>query len=120
MLPFLKMFGEGLTLKMILDATAESGNKSISLGTHHYVQLSESKELEEYDSDKLANLELLMPAGAAVPASCEIGWKAKCRNLKTVINGYGQTEAGILTLNNNVHALGYVLPGVQLKVYIDN
>ena len=105
---------------MILDATAESGNKSITLGTHHYVQLSESKELEEYDSEKLDKLELLAPAGAAVPASCEIAWKAKCRNLKTVINGYGQTEAGIMTISDNAQSLGYVLPGVQLKVYMDN
>ena len=84
---------------MILDATAESKNSSISIGTHHYVQLSESKELEEYDCDKLDSVELLLPAGASVPASCEIAWKEKCRNLKFVLNAYGQTEAGILTLH---------------------
>ena len=110
------MFGKGVTLKLILDAIAESKNKSISLGTHHYVQLSESKELEDYDSDLLDSVELLIPAGAAVPAICEINWKKKCRNLKTVLNGYGQTEAGILTLNDNVKSLGKVVPGVQMKV----
>ena len=110
------MFGEGITLKMILDAIAESKNKSLTLGTHHYVQLSESKELEEYSSGKLDQLEMLIPAGAAVPESCEILWKAKCRNLKAIMNGYGQTEAGILTINDNVRILGKVLPGVQIKV----
>ena len=112
------MFGEGITLKMILDAMAQSKNKSVSIGTHHYVQLSESKELEEYPSEELDQVEMLIPAGAAVPEICEIAWKEKCPNLKVIVNGYGQTEAGILTVNDNVHALGKLLPGVKLKVFI--
>ena len=110
------MYGESVTLKMILDAMAESQNKIVSVGTHHYVQLSASKELEEYPSDKLSQLELLAPIGAKVPANCEIAWKRKCKNLKAFLNTYGQTETGMLTINRCSNALGRVMPGVELKV----
>ena len=112
------MFGEGFKLQHIIEAIYESQCATISVGTHHYVQLSESDVLKNADPKKLESIELLFPAGAAVPSSCEEIYKAKMKNLKFVMNGYGMSEVGVLTINNTSTAIGYVLPGNTFKVRI--
>ena len=112
----LQMFGEGVTFKLILDSIAEADSKSCSLGTHHYVQMSTSEELKNYDPKKLSNLEMLFPAGAAVPEACEKLYLEKFPSLKHIMNGYGQSEIGLITVSNTPKMLGYVLPGNTICV----
>jgi len=52
------------------------------LGTHHYVQLAESEILLEANPEDLDAVEFILPAGAAVPASCADLIKSKFRNVK--------------------------------------
>ena len=59
---------------------------------------------------------MILPAGAAVPQSCQAKFKTKMRNLKTIINAYGQTECGLVTMALTSLKLGTVLPGSRVKV----
>ncbi len=54
----------------------------IALGTHHYVQLAESDILRQSDPEEFDSVEMIVPAGAAVPQSCQAKFKEKMRNLK--------------------------------------
>ena len=110
------MFGKGMTLNHILDAIRESKCGSISIGTHHYVWLSEAEELKNADPEDFDIVEVVSPVGAAVPSQCEIPFKAKFRNLKYVLNVYGMTELGFVTASGTSSKLGYVLPGQTVKV----
>ncbi len=54
----------------------------MTLGTHHYVQLSESDLLKNTNPEDLESIELILPAGAAVPQSCGDIYREKMKNLK--------------------------------------
>ena len=109
------MYGEGMTLQMILDAVAESQANALYFGTHHFVQLSKSHELREYDADRLSSLQYLIPTGATIPEACIDNFRDKLPNFVGVWNGYGLTETGMLLVNNSSKSIGKILPGVQLK-----
>ena len=110
------MNGEGLTLETILDAVHESQSKVLYLGTHHYVQLSKSKQFFDYDAEKLSSLQYIIPTGSTIPEACIESYKTKLPNFVSIWNGYGLTETGMLLVNNNTVSLGKILPGVQVKV----
>ena len=76
------MFGKDFTLEHLLRAFKEAKPKQATIGTHHYVQLAESKILADADPEDLKALELIAPAGAAVPSSCEKKWMEKFTSLK--------------------------------------
>ncbi len=131
-------FGTGLKLEHILNTIVEKRPKTVgalnpikksfgndgllqaALGTHHYVQLAESDILAKTNPEDLSSLEMVLPAGAAVPASCEDKWKAKCPNLQAVANGYGQTESGVSIQGFQNQNLGIIYPGVRIKVCYDH
>ena len=54
----------------------------IALGTHHYVQIAESEMLKKANPDDFDSLQWILPAGAAVPQSCQAKYKEKMRNLQ--------------------------------------
>ncbi|XP_059093403.1 luciferin 4-monooxygenase-like isoform X1 [Tigriopus californicus] len=110
------MFGPDFKLEHLLNAIISAKPKSITIGTHHYVQLAESELLANTNPEDLASLEYIAPAGAAVPSSCEESYRQKCPNLKGVLNIYGQTEGGLLTLGLSTATLGSILPGISVKV----
>jgi len=110
------MFGDGFKLEHLFRTILEQKPRQVTLGTHHYVELAESRMLAEADEEALGSLELLTPAGAAVPRSCEAKWKAKCKNLTTILNVYGQSEVGIVTMNKGCEHLGVILPRIRIKV----
>lgn len=88
----------------------------MALGTHHYVQISESEMLKNANPDDFDSLEWILPAGAAVPQSCQAKYKEKMKNLKLIINGYGQSEMGVITMGVTSLHLGAVMPGNRIKV----
>jgi hypothetical protein len=68
-----------------MDTIREVKPRGVALGTHHYVQLSESKILKEVNPEDLSEVKLLMPAGAAVPSSCEQAIRKTFKNLQVAI-----------------------------------
>ena len=102
--------------KDILDGIVQTKPRQIGLGVHHFVQLSESGLLEEVDDEKFDSVELIAPTGSAVPASTEVIYRKKCRNLQGCINVYAQTESGMCTASFSVGKLGMVMPKVKVKV----
>ena len=78
------MFGKGFQLEVLLNTITEVKPTSIALGTHHYVQLAESDILQQTDPEELKSVKLMLPAGAAVPSSCEIRVRAKFPNLSVI------------------------------------
>ncbi len=54
----------------------------MALGTHHYVQIGESSMLAAVKAEDLSSVQVLVPAGAAVPNSIEQNFRKKMRNLK--------------------------------------
>lgn len=110
------MFGKGFSLQTLLNTLTEIKPSAVAMGTHHYVQLAESDELQLVDPEDLESVKLLLPAGAAVPSSCELAIKAKMKNLEGVLNSYGQTESGVITCGTSPLHLGTVLPTVKVKI----
>jgi hypothetical protein len=82
------MLGPGFSLSLLLDTIREVKPRGVALGTHHYVQLSESEILKEANPEDLSEVKLLMPSGAAVPSSCEQAIRQKFKNLlvTTILN----------------------------------
>jgi len=88
----------------------------IFMGTHYYVQLTESKVFLESNPSDLDSVELVMPTGAAVPEHYRMAYMKHMRNLKVVLNAYGATEMVCCSINTNSESLGVVLPGITFKV----
>ena len=112
------MFGSNFTLKLLLDVIREVKPNSADLGAHHYVQLAESDILDQVDPSELDTVQFLCPAGSAVPSSLQLRIKKKFRNLEGVMNCYGQTEAGLVSIGWENSNLGMIAP--LLKVKIEN
>lgn len=110
------MYGPNFQLEHLLNTIITAKPKSITVGTHHYVQLAESELLANANPEDLASLEYIAPAGAAVPPSCAALYHKKCPNLKGVLNVYGQTEGGILTMGLSTTSLGAIFPRIRIKV----
>ncbi len=56
--------------------------QTITVGPHHYVELSESEALQKMDAKLLDSIKAMMPIGAAEPKICETNLKARFTNLK--------------------------------------
>ena len=112
------MHGDEMTMKMILDGLSESESRVLYLGTHHYTELSNSKDLLDYDPEKLSTLQYIIPTGSCIADAYIEKYKKKLPNFIGIWNGYGLTETGMLLVNDNSHSLGKILPGVKLKVKI--
>lgn len=110
------MFGPNFTLRVLLDAIVEAKPATVGLGAHHYVQLAESDILDEVNPEDLDSVILLFPAGSAVPSSCEAKMRAKFRNLTGILNGYGQTECGIISTGFGQANLGTMCPRIKAKI----
>lgn len=78
------MYGPNFQLEHLLNTIITAKPKSITVGTHHYVQLAESELLANANPEDLASLEYIAPAGAAVPPSCAALYHKKCPNLKVI------------------------------------
>ncbi len=109
------MFGKDFKLEVLLNTILEVKPASIAIGTHHYVQLAESDILQQTDPEGLDSVKLIMPAGAAVPSSCETLIRMKFRNVMAVLNVYGQTECGLITAGFTQTTLGTVTPKTKVK-----
>lgn len=94
----------------------ESNCVSIQLGSHQYVGLAESEDLQAFDSEKLAGVLRLIPVGTSVPSTCGKVLQAKFPNLQQLMNVYGQTETGMLTSGPTLDKLGFISPGTTIKV----
>lgn len=110
------MFGKGFKLSILLDTIVEVKPSTIALGTHHYVQMAESDVLQQVDPQDLESVKLLMPAGAAVPSSCEVKIRAKFKSLMGVLNVYGQTECGLVSAGFGQDNLGMITPKTKVKI----
>lgn len=84
----MQMFGEEITLQMILDAVSASKAKTLYLGTHHYVKLSRSQEFQRYESKQLASLQYIIPTGASIPTAYMDSIANKLLNFVCIWNGY--------------------------------
>ena len=113
-----QMFGDGVTVNMILEAVSASGASSLTLSPHFYVQMSTSKDFLAFDKSKLSHLTAILPSGSAVPAACEKLYRRHLPNLEEVLGGYGQTETGIVAITDNNSMLGSVLPGNTVCVSV--
>lgn len=111
-----QIFDKRFNLDLAIQTIVETQCSTLILLYHHYVQLSDAKEILDAKADDLGSVELVMPAGAAVPASCEERLKSKMKNLKFVTNCYGSTETGLVTIGQTTTNLGHVLPGNTIKV----
>ena len=89
--PFFQLFGSGFSLQKVLDTIIEARPRVVVLGTHHYVQLAESDILQEARPEDLDAVEFILPAGAAVPASCADLMKSKFQKLQVTL-----TKTGLL------------------------
>ena len=110
------MFGSTFTIKLLLDVLREVKPNSADLGAHHYVQLAESDILEQVDPADLDTIQFLCPAGSAVPSSLQLRLKKKFKNLEGVMNCYGQTEAGIVSIGWERSHLGMIAPLLKVKI----
>lgn len=113
---FFQMFGADFTLDVLLNTIIEVRPATVALGAHHYVQLAESNILANANPADLDSVNMLFPAGSAVPSSCEDLMKQKFRNLKGVLNGYGQTESGIVCAGFANGNLGMMFPHYKVKI----
>ena len=75
------MFGPGFTLDTLVDTIVKVKPVTITVGTHHYVQLAESDAMDSRDPEDFESVKLLLPTGAAVPSSCEVKLRKKFRGL---------------------------------------
>ena len=107
---------DGATIPQMLRCMAESKCVSMQMGSHQYVGLAESEELQAFDSKKLAGVMRLIPVGTTVPSSCSKVLQAKFPNLDQLMNCYGQTETGLMTSGPTLDKLGFVSPNTTLKV----
>lgn len=111
------MFGAGFSLEKMVSVIKEIKATAIAVGTHHYVQMSEAKDIwEKYDPTDFENTSIIFPAGAAVPASCEISLRKYFPNLKGVMNGYGQTESGLVILGFDPSTMGTIITRAVVKI----
>ena len=110
------MFGSNFTLDVLVKVIKEVKPKTVNLGAHHYVQLAESEILDQIDPNDLDSIKLLSPAGSAVPSSCEKRILNKFRNLQGVMNGYGQTESGVVSAGLANGHLGTIFPQNKIKI----
>ena len=110
------MFGSTDTLKLLVDVLQEVKPNSVNLGVHHYAQLAESDILEQVDPADLDTIQFLCPAGSAVPSSLQLRLKKKFKNLEGVMNCYGQTEAGIVSIGWERSHLGMIAPLLKVKI----
>ena len=92
------MFGKDFNLDILLNAIKTARPDTLILGAHHYVQLSEYDVSKSVTMQDLGSVSKIFPAGSAVPAICEANLKRKFPSLIEVVNGYGQTEAGIISV----------------------
>lgn len=110
------MFGAQFSLDILLNTIIEVKPSTVALGAHHYVQLAESEILATANSADLESVNMLFPAGSAVPSSCEELLKRKFPNLKGVLNAYGQTESGLVCAGYDNGYLGMIFPHYKVKI----
>ena len=79
------MFGPGFSLDRVLSAIIEVKPHAVGLGSHHYVQLAESEILKLADPADLDSVKTILPAGAAVPSSCEDLIRKKFQKLTVIL-----------------------------------
>ena len=110
------MFGKDFHLDILLKAVKKAQPESLWLGAHHYVELSEYDIYKTITPSDVACVNKILPAGSAVPAICEKNLKQKFPNLTTIYNGYGQTEAGGISLGTENAHLGELVSDAQVKI----
>ena len=87
------------------------------MGSHQFVNLAESKELEHLDTTNMKNLARIIPVGTTVPKSCAHVLRTKFPGVE-IQNVYAQTESGFLAWSSSLEKLGTIPPGVTIKVFI--
>ena len=65
------MFGQGFSLSLLIETIKEVQPQTVILGTHHYLQLSESALLQQTDPKNVESVKLMIPVGAAAPSCCQ-------------------------------------------------
>ena len=65
------MFGSKVVLDQFIDTIARVKPSFMAIGTHHYVQMSESAYLAAKDPLDFDSVKYMVPTGAAVPSSCK-------------------------------------------------
>jgi len=65
------MFGKEFSLSFLMETIKEVKPQTVILGTHHYLQLSESTLLQQTDPKDLESVKLMIPVGAAAPSCCQ-------------------------------------------------
>lgn len=58
-------------IEKLIDVVVQVQPHFIVFGTHHYVQMSESKYLAAKDPELFSSVKIICPMGAAVPTICE-------------------------------------------------
>ena len=114
-----QMFGKDFNLDILLNAIKTARPDTVILGAHHYVQLSEYDVSKTVTMQDLDSVSKIFPAGSAVPSICEANLKRKFPSLIEVVNGYGQTEAGIISVgidNRHVTNSNATLTLVSIEV----
>ena len=76
--------------------------------------------LQTVQTEDIATVEGILPAGSAVPGICEAKLKQMFPNLKIVFNIYGQTECGVVSLGKENANLGTIAAGCMVKVVDPN
>ena len=112
------LFGEGLTLEVLLGRIKEFRPAVIIVGTHHYVQLSEfDLKTTDYKLSDFNSVRVIVPSGAAVPAICSTKLRKIFRMSAWYFNGYGQTETyGLSGGFEAMPGLGALKEGCKMKV----
>ena len=76
------MFGQGSTFELFLTTAKRVQPRSMTMGSHHYVQLCQSPLLELINPEDFKSVKIIFPAGASVPQQCEEVIREKFHNLQ--------------------------------------
>ncbi len=75
----------GFTVEKLANMLAVLRPATITVGPHHYIELSESESIEKMDPKLLDSIKAMMPVGAAEPEICETNLKARFTKLKVLM-----------------------------------
>ena len=90
--------------------------KFLALHAYYFTHLLSTGALDPYDQTLFDSIEIVRPAGSVVPKAFEEVYRTKFKNMKKIMNTYGSSETGIVSVSYDLQRSGCVLPMCTLKV----
>ena len=106
------------SLGRLLSVAKNTRPDAIIMGSHHYVQLSEFDIQKEFlEPGDFNSVKFVAASGAAVSGSCKEKLQKIFRHSVAYVDGYGQSENGIVSAGlQEFEGLGILTPGCRVKV----